>query len=331
MHLVVQIPCHNEEATLPEVLAEIPRTIPGVEKVEVLVIDDGSADETSRVAAENGADRVVRHGKNRGLAAAFTTGLETALKMGADVVVNTDGDNQYPGASIPDLLAPIVAGEADLVIGDRQTAQDERVPFGKKMMYGLGGYVVRQVTGLSVRDAPSGFRAMSRAFVLRTYLTNDFSYTLETICQAAEQRVGVATVPIRANPSRRPSRLFKSLTQYIGRSASILVRAYAMHNPLRIFAWLSVPFFVLGIGLGVRFLVYFIADPGYSGHVQSLILSAISLIVGVQIVLFGVLGDLVRTNRMLLQDIVVRVRRIELGEAETPSAGSDGDTGGGDE
>jgi glycosyltransferase involved in cell wall biosynthesis len=312
MKLVIQIPCYNEAETLPAVLADLPRQIDGFSAIEVLVIDDGSSDGTARIARAHGATRVVRHRGNRGLASTFLTGLEAALEMGADVIVNTDGDHQYPGDSICDLVKPIVAGDADLVIGDRETKRDARVSTRKRMFYHLGNFVVRTATGVSVHDAPSGFRAMSREFALRIHLTNPFSYTLETIFAAAENRHPIREVAIRSNPVTRPSRLFKGLVQYIGRSSSIILQAYSMHNPLKAFGWFSMPFLLLGLGLGVRFLYYFIRAPHDTGHIQSLILASISLVIGAQVFIFGLLGSLVRANRLLLQDIRMRVRRLEL-------------------
>ncbi|MFI5307328.1 MAG: glycosyltransferase family 2 protein [Polyangiales bacterium] len=320
MKLVIQIPCYDEADTLPAVLADLPRTIAGIDAIEVLVIDDGSTDATSEVASAHGATRVVRHRGNRGLASTFLTGLEVALEMGADVIVNTDGDHQYPGESIADLVRPIVEGQADLVIGDRQTKSDPKVTLRKRMFYALGNLVVRTATGVSVHDAPSGFRAMSREFALRVYLTNPFSYTLETIFAAAENRQPIREVPIRTNPATRPSRLFRGLVQYVGRSASIIMQGYSMHNPLRAFGWLSAPFLLLGTGLGLRFLYLYFKAPDYSGHIQSLILAAICIVVGAQIFIFGMLGSLVRANRLLLQDVRMRVRRLELqGSAPRPS------------
>ena len=312
MKVVIQIPCYNEADTLPSVLADLPRSIPGATSIETLVIDDGSSDGTAAVALAHGVTRVVSHRGNRGLANTFLTGLETALEMRADVIVNTDGDHQYPGESIAALCAPIVAGEADLVIGDRQTKSDPKVTAKKRLFYELGNFVVRSATGVSVHDAPSGFRAMSSDFALRVYLTNPFSYTIETIFAAAENRQPIREVPIRSNAVTRPSRLFRGLVQYMRRSASIIVQGYSMHNPLRAFGWLSLPFLTVGIGLGVRFLYYYVRDPDYSGHIQSLILASISIVVGVQVLIFGILGSLVRANRLLLQDIRMRVRRLEL-------------------
>lgn len=314
MKLVIQIPCFNEESTLPAVLADLPRALPGVDSIETLVIDDGSSDDTSAVARRLGVTRVVRHRGNRGLANSFLTGLEIALEMGADVIVNTDGDNQYPGSSIKELIAPIVEQHADLVIGDRKPMHDARVSLHKKLFYRLGSYVVRSTSGVDVHDAPSGFRAMSREFAMSIYLTNPFSYTLETIFAAAEQRYPIREVEIRSNPVTRESRLFKNIGMYMQRSASIIMQGYSMHNPLRAFGALSLPFLVLGTLLGVRFVYFYIRDPDYSGHIQSLILASIAIVVGAQIFIFGMLGSLVRANRLLLQDIRMRVRRLELQE-----------------
>ena len=327
MKLVIQIPGYNEAETLPTVLADLPRHLPGVDVIETLVIDDGSKDGTAEVARALGVTRVVRNRGNRGLAATFLHGLEAALEMGADVIVNTDGDHQYPGTMIPALVAPVVAGEAELVIGDRQTARDAKVPAKKKFFYDIGNFVVRAVTGVSVHDAPSGFRAMSREFALGVYLTNPFSYTIETIFSAAESRQTIREVPIESNPKTRESRLFSGIPQYLARSVSIILQGYSMHNPMRAFGWVSFPFFLLGWAIGVRFLYYFVLDPNDSGHVQSLILAAIAIVVGAQIFIFGMLGSLVRANRLLLQDIRVRVRRLELGSDKSSAGGVGGRAG----
>jgi glycosyltransferase involved in cell wall biosynthesis len=316
MKLVIQIPCFNEGATLPEVLADLPTQIEGIDSIETLIIDDGSSDDTVEVAKRLGVTRVAANRGNRGLAATFLLGLDTALHMGADVIVNTDGDHQYPGSKIADLVAPIVRGEADLVIGDRQTHDDPKVPGNKKLFYKVGNFVVRAVTGVSVHDAPSGFRAMSRDFALRAYLTNPFSYTIETIFTAAEARQPIREVPIESNPKTRESRLFRSIPQYLARSAGVILQGYSMHKPMRTLAFMAAPFLLLGFVLGLRFVYFFILDPTYSGHVQSLILAAISIVVGMQIFIFGLLGTLVRANRLLLQDIRTRVRRMELQRAE---------------
>ena len=320
MKVIVQVPCFNEAETLPSVLADIPRSLPGATSVEVLVIDDGSTDNTAKVARECGADHVVSHRGNRGLARTFLTGLESALELGADIIVNTDGDHQYQGEHIAALISPIIRGDAELVIGDRRTQADPRIPRAKKLFYRLGNFVVRNATGLSVHDAPSGFRAMTREFALGVYLTNPFSYTLETIFTAAENREPIREVSVETNNPTRPSRLFSGLTQYIQRSIRIIFQGYSMHNPLRAFGWLSLPFFLVGLGTGVRFLYFWMLEPDRSGHIQSLILAAICIVVGAQIFIFGMLGSLVRTNRLLLQDIRLRVRRLELGGSGSPNA-----------
>lgn len=320
MRLVVQIPCLNEEKTLPQVLADIPREVEGVDDVQILVVDDGSTDRTVEVAREHGATRVVSNRGNRGLAQTFVRALDVALEMGADVIVNTDGDHQYPGERIPELVAPILRGEADLVIGNRQTQIDPKVPPKKKVFYRLGNFVVRTVAGIRINDAPSGFRAMSRDFAMNVYLTNPFSYTIETIFAAAENRQPIREVPIATNAPRRKSRLFRGIAQYIGRSATIILRGYSMHNPVKAFAVASLPFVFLGLALGIRFLYFYLENPAASGHVQSLILAAICLVVGAQIMIFGLLGGLVRTNRLLLQDVRMRIRRLELDSSRDSSA-----------
>jgi hypothetical protein len=240
--------------------------------------------------------------------------------MGADVIVNTDGDHQYPGSSIPALVEPIVSQSAELVIGDRKPMSDPRVRPTKKLFYWIGSFVVRSTSGVSVHDAPSGFRAMSREFALGVYLTNPFSYTLETIFAAAEQRHPIVEVDIHTNPVTRESRLFTNIGVYMQRSASIILQGYSMHNPLRAFGLLSLPFLLLGFALGFRFLYFYILDPDHSGHIQSLILASISTVVGAQVLIFGMLGSLVRANRLLLQDIRMRVRRLELSGSQTPNA-----------
>jgi len=314
MKLVIQIPCYNETQTLPEVLADIPSSIPGIDEIIKVVIDDGSSDNTTEEALRNGADHVVRHSRNRGLAMTFLTGLETALKLGADVIVNTDGDHQYPGKYIPQLVQPIVEKKADLVIGNRQTQRDPKISRKKKLFYRLGRFVVRTTTGVHVQDAPSGFRAMSRDFAMSVYLTNPFSYTIETIFGAAENRYSIQEISIETNPVNRKSRLFSGLAQYINQSARIILQGYSMHNPLKTFGWISAPFVLLGLVLGGRFLYFWVQATSYTGHIQSLILAAISIVVGAQIFIFGMLGSLVRTNRLLLQDVRMRIRRLELAD-----------------
>ncbi len=317
MKLVVQIPCYNEAETLPQTLAEIPRQIPGIDRVEVLVVDDGSTDGTAEVARRHGADHVVRHPRNRGLAAAFQTALDTALALGADIVVNTDGDNQYPGSEIPRLIAPILEGRADIVIADRQPHRDPRLPPLKRLLQFVGSWVVRRASGTRVPDAPSGFRAFSREAALRTVILNDYTYTLESIIAAGKRRLAIEHIVVRTNPTRRKSRLMKSVWDYVKRSGSTVVRVYATFEPLKTFTYVGLIPIVLGSLLVLRFLYHYFTEPITLGRfLQSLILAAVLLIVGFQTLLIGLLADLIGANRRLLEDIDYRVRRLELDPAQ---------------
>ncbi len=312
LKLVVQIPCLNEAQTLPLVLRDIPRHIPGVEML-VLVVDDGSTDGTAEVARQLGVEHVVRHPFRRGLAAAFQTGVDAALSLGADIIVNTDGDNQYPQTRIPDLIAPIVRGEADIVIGDRQTATIAHFSPLKRWLQAVGSWVVRLASGTDVPDATSGFRAYSREAALRLNLFTRYTYTLETIIQAGKKGLRVAHVPITTNPQTRPSRLLRSNWDYIKRSAATIVRLYAVYEPLRTFAWLSLPFLLVGIALIGRYIFFYFTDQaGVGRYVQSVVLGGTALSVGFFVFVFGVLADLVATNRVLMEDVLYRVRRGEL-------------------
>ena len=311
MKVIIQIPCFNEEQTLPSVIADLPKTLPGVDEVEYLIIDDGSEDETVRVARELGVHHVVSLGRNRGLAAAFLAGLDACIKLNADVIVNTDGDNQYFGGDIGALVAPVVARQADMVVGNRQVDTIAHFSATKVALQKLGSWVVRRASTSDVADAPSGFRAFSRDFAMRVTLNNRFSYTLETIIQAGTSGRAVVSVPVRTNPKTRESRLFKSIRSYLRKSVGIIVRIFTMHRPLRAFLTLSIPFFLVAGCLALRFVYFFITSEGPTGHIQSLIAAAICTIVGVQIVLFGLLGDLLATNRRLSEQIFFRVRELE--------------------
>jgi glycosyltransferase involved in cell wall biosynthesis len=317
MKLIVQIPCHNEAETLPRVVAEIPRHIEGIEAVEVLVIDDGSTDDTVRIAYACGVDHVVSHPYRRGLAAAFQTGLDTALGLGADIVVNTDGDHQYPGAEIPRLLAPILNRGADLVIGDRQPATIGEFSPLKRALQVWGSWIVRLASGTQVPDATSGFRAYSREAALRLNVFTRYTYTLETIIQAGKKGLRVAHIVVPINPKLRPSRLVRNNWDYVKRSAATIVRLYTLYEPLRTFAWLSLPFIVVGLALVIRFLYFYIVGDavGVARFVQSVVIGSAALIMGLLVLLFGVLADLVGANRWLLEDIMYRVKRLELEHA----------------
>ena len=311
MKVIIQIPCFNEEATLPEVVRDLPRDIAGVDAVEWLVVDDGSTDRTVEVARQLGVHHVVSFPHNRGLAAAYLAGLDASIKKGADIIVNTDGDNQYAGADIPKLVAPIVAGEAEVVVGDRQVETIAHFSRTKVRLQKLGSWVVRRASATGVADATSGFRAITREVAQRTTLNNPFSYTLETIIQVGVARRAVACVPVRTNPKTRESRLFGSIPTYLKKSMAIIVRIYTMHRPARAFFALSLPFFAVAAVLGARWLGFYFGTPSPTGHVQSLIAGAICAIVGVQILVFGLLGDLLAGNRRLSEEILYRVRELE--------------------
>src|SRR5262245_32800848 len=306
--LIIQIPCLNEAETLPVTLADLPRSIPGIDVIETLVIDDGSRDGTADVARACGADHVVRLRRNKGLAAAFAAGIDASLKQGADFIVNTDADNQYAGHEIPKLLEPLLTGQAEIVIGDRNIAEVEHMSWRKRQLQRLGSWVVRQVSNTTVPDTTSGFRAYTREAALRMTIVSEFSYTLESIIQAGKKRMAIAHVPILTNPRTRESRLFGSVFSYIKRSAATIVRIYAMYEPLKVFTYIGLTACAAGLGGGLRFLYYYwVVDKGY-GHIQSLILSAVLLIVGFQIIVIGLLADVISGIRKLLEDLLYRVR-----------------------
>jgi len=310
MKLIVQIPCLNEEASLPETLRAIPRTIPGIDQVEVLIVDDGSTDRTVEVARAHGANHVVRFTRRKGLAAAFMAGLDASLKLGADVIVNTDADNQYPGHEIPRLLAPILAGEADMVVGDRGVADLEHFSPTKRLLQRLGSWVVRKVSGTSIGDATSGFRALTREAALRINIVSEFTYTLESIIQAGKKKLAIAHLPIQARETR-PSRLFGSTWEYLKRSAATILRIYAMYEPFRVFVVLGSLLLLAGSGLGLRY-AWFWWMGDIRGHLQSAILSVLLLIMGLFTMQWGLMADLVASNRKLLEDLLYRVRKLEL-------------------
>lgn len=314
MKLIIQIPCYNEAETLPETLQQLPTAIPGIDTLEVLVIDDGSSDGTADVARRHGVQHVLRLPYHMGLAAGFRQGLEACLERGADIIVNTDADNQYYAEDIRKLVHPILAGEAQLVIGDRGVSTLAHFSPWKRALQRLGSWVVSQAAGFPVPDATSGFRAISREMAMRTLVLSSYSYTLETIIQAGAHQIPVAFVPVRTNPKTRPSRLMRSTRHYLRQSVPTIIRAYAMYQPLRVFFLIGSVFILAGIVPAVRFLILrYILDQG-SGNIQSLILSAVLLIVGIQIYLIGLLADLIAFNRKMLEDQNYRLKRIELQE-----------------
>jgi glycosyltransferase involved in cell wall biosynthesis len=320
MKLIIQIPCFNEEATLPMTLRALPRTIPGIDQIEVLVIDDGSTDNTSLKAREFGVNHIVELRRHQGLGSAFREGLEACLRLGADVIVNTDGDNQYHGGDIEVLVQPILEQQADLVIGNRDIDSIEHFSLLKKWLQKLGSWVVRKAADSSIRDTTSGFRALNREAALRTIVSSKFSYTLETVIQAGHSPLKVATVPVRVNSKLRESRLADSTWQYLKRSTATILRIYAMYNPLRLFFFIGGTSCLLGFLLGLRYL-YFYLTAAANGHIQSLILSAILMIVGFQVMVIGLVADLIAANRRLNEDILYRVRKMELARQESSSAG----------
>jgi glycosyltransferase involved in cell wall biosynthesis len=318
MKLIIQIPCYNEEHTLPQTLAELPRALPGVDQVDWLVIDDGSTDCTADVARSLGVDHVICLPHNRGLAHVFLVGLEAALRMGADIVVNTDADNQYRGADVAQLVTPILLGRADIVVGDRGVATIAHFSPLKRRLQRLGSWVVQQAAGVKIPDATSGFRALSREAALRTLVLSEYSYTLETLIQAGARQMAVEYVPVRTNPQTRPSRLMHSLPQYLTHSAITVLRSYSLYFPLRLFLGVGVLMIVAGFLLGVRFLYFFVINQGAVGNVQSLILAAILSIIGFQTCLVGLLADLIGFNRRIMEEALFRIRRIELERDREP-------------
>ena len=310
--LIIQIPCLNEEGTLPETLADLPTAVPGFDVVEWLVIDDGSTDRTVEVARAHGVHHVVSHRRNRGLAAAFLTGLDTALKAGADVVVNTDADNQYQGSCIPDITAPVLSGAADIVVGERPIESVPEFSGLKKRLQRIGSWVVRKFSGTEILDAASGFRAFNREAAMRLQVYGRYTYTMETLVQAGAEGLVVLSVPIRVNPQTRPSRLVKSSAVYVQRSAQTIVRSYAVYRPFRFFASIAAVPATIGVALLLRWLGYFLFAADYSSRLPSLLASVALLLLAALILMVAFVADLMAVSRRLLSEARLEARRAAL-------------------
>ena len=324
MKLIIQIPCYNEAETLPVTLKDLPRELPGFSQVEWLAINDGSTDGTEETAMKCGVDHIIRFTKNQGLARAFLAGLDAAVRLGADVIVNTDADNQYMASDISRLIAPILAGEADVVIGARPIDGIESFSTAKKFLQGFGSAVVRFVSKTDIPDAPSGFRAMTREAALRFNVFNDYTYTLETIIQAGQKNIAITSVPVRVNSVSRPSRLVKSIPTYIMKSLVTIARIFVVYKAFRFFMSVGLTFFSLGFIGGIRYLYFYTMGEG-SGHVQSLILASILLGIGFQTMLTAFLADLLAVNRRLMEDVQYRVKILEYSRNDRIKTGKPAD------
>ena len=312
MKLIIQIPCYNEAETLEIALNDLPKQIEGIDVIEYLIINDGSRDDTVRVAKEWGVNYIVDFKRNMGLAKGFMAGLEACLRNGADIIVNTDADNQYCGEDIQKLVRPIVEGRTDIVIGERPIDSTEHFSPLKKKLQHFGSWVVRKASRTDIPDAPSGFRAYSREAAMRLNVTSEYTYTLETIVQAGRTKIAMESVPVRTNAELRPSRLFSSMFGYVKRSMFTIVRAFMMYKPLKFFCIIGGIISGLGALLGIRFLIYFINGFG-NGHIQSLILSSMLVLLGFQTLVIGFLGDIISVNRKILEDIQYRIKEMEYG------------------
>ena len=308
--LIIQIPCYNEEEALPATLAELPREMPGVELVEWLVIDDGSTDRTADVAREHGVDYVVRFQRHRGLSSAFIAGLDASVKAGADVIVNTDADNQYFAEDIPKLVAPILADEAEIVVGARPISETKHFSPFKKLMQRIGSWATRRISKTDIPDAPSGFRAVSREAAMRLHVFNEYTYTIETIIQAGQKGMAITSVPIRTKETLRPSRLVKSVFGYVNRQILTMMRIFMTYKPFRFFAVPGSILFLAGLLISIRFMYFYVTESG-AGHIQSLILSALLMGMGFFLAIVGLVTDLISVNRKLLEGLDWRLKRME--------------------
>lgn len=311
MKLVIQIPCFNEEQTLAKTLADLPTKIDGIDTIEILIISDGSTDRTVAVAHEHGVRHFVIFNQNMGLARAFAAGLEKSLELGADIIVNTDADNQYKGSDIPRLIQPILDKNAEIVIGDRQIDQIHEFSWLKKRMQKFGSYIVRKVSQTNIPDTTSGFRAYSRHAALHMNIISTFSYTLETIIEAGQKDIAIISIPIETNKTERPSRLFKSNWYYIKRSTATIIRIYTMYQPLRVFFYAGLVSLLFSLSLTGRYVYFMILGEG-KGHIQSVILAGILFLLGLLLFMFGLLADVVASNRKILEDTLYRIKKCSL-------------------
>jgi len=315
MKLIIQIPCYNEEATLAETYADLPKQIDGIDTIEYLIINDGSTDHTVEKARALGFHHIISFKNNKGLARGFMAGIDACLHLGADIIVNTDADNQYSGPDIKKLVTPIIDGKADIVIGERPIDETEHFSWKKKQFQHLGSWVVRVASNTDIPDAPSGFRAYSREAALRINVINEYTYTLETIIQAGRNKMAITSVPIKTNPETRKSRLFKSMWAYMKRSATVITRSFMMYKPMRFFGTLGAITFLIGLAFVVRFLVLFFMGTA-GGHIQSLVLAAALMMIGVQAFIAGLQADMIAANRKILEDIQYRVRKTDCDQKE---------------
>jgi glycosyltransferase involved in cell wall biosynthesis len=323
MKLIVQIPCFNEEATLPLVIADIPRRIEGIDSVEILVIDDGSTDRTTEIARRCGADHVVRHKRNQGLARAFRSGIDACLRLGADIIVSTDGDNQYSAQDIPRLCGPILEGKAEIVIGDRRTDRIEHFSTLKKALQNLGSSIVRKLSDTEVPDVVSGFRAISREAAIQLNIVSPFSYTIEMVIQAGKRHMAIASVPVKTNPQMRTSRLYRNVPQFIRDQVTTIIRMYAMYQPLRVFFLIGCALFLVGTYPILRFLWFYFSGQG-DGHVQSLIIGSALMMMGFMTFMIGLVADLIHFNRQLLEMTLARLKAQEFARDDnSPESKSD--------
>ncbi len=318
MKLIIQIPCLNEEKTLPLVVNSIPKKIPGITSLKILVIDDGSTDKTVEVAKKLGVDYIISHKRNKGLAKSFTDGINESLRLGADIIVNTDADNQYPQADIPRLIEPILKGKADIVIANRQTDKIKHFSTVKKFFQWYGSAVVRYLSHSKIPDAVSGFRAYSRNAAMQLNVVTEFSYVIETIIQSQTKRIAIESVNVITNPPTRPSRLFSNMFQHMRHSSASIIRVYTMYRPLLVFVFIGSVLFLAGLGFSLRFL-YFVLKGEGTGHIQSLILAGVLMMIGFQTGVTGLVADLSAINRKLIEDVLLRVKRREYNKDTTLS------------